>query len=310
MFLLAVLHIAIDIHIALSSFLMEHWSIETIATRLDTFNAVADTFGAAKFAIYVTQLLIGDGVMIYRAYVVWDRSFKVIVLPCVFLAGELILGYFISLAGPYAPKSWAMNTRALVNAFFLLSVVTNLLSSGLIMARVLSFTSRTEKFKRFSQDSQDGRFKSVTRRVVESILQSAAIYSIASISLAVTSFANYTVAFPACHSVFPSVIGMVFLLIVMRISSSANATSRHGSMLSQTGGSTLSLSSAPSGEEKPGFDAERDGHGRSPSEQKDRWRLSSPIAIHVSVSRTSDYEEVATLSPSSPPVNGAARPEC
>ena len=48
--------------------------------------------------------------------------------------------------------------------------------------------------------------RGVKWRVLESILQSAAIYSVASISLAVTSFTSPTIAFPALHSVFPSVI--------------------------------------------------------------------------------------------------------
>ena len=43
-------------------------------------------------------------------------------------------------------------------------------------------------------------------QVFESILQSAAIYSVASISLAVTAFTSPTIVFPALHSVFPSVI--------------------------------------------------------------------------------------------------------
>lgn len=74
------------------------------------------------------------------------------------------------------------------------------------MARILWFTSRTPKAFRVSADLQDGRLRNVTWRVVESILQSAAIYSVASISLAVTSFTSLTASFPACHSVFPSVI--------------------------------------------------------------------------------------------------------
>lgn len=48
--------------------------------------------------------------------------------------------------------------------------------------------------------------KSVQWRVVESLVQSAAIYSLASVSLAVTSFLSPAIGFPACHSVFPSII--------------------------------------------------------------------------------------------------------
>lgn len=38
--------------------------MESAAARMDTFNAITDAFGAAKFAVYVTQLLIGDGIMV------------------------------------------------------------------------------------------------------------------------------------------------------------------------------------------------------------------------------------------------------
>ncbi|KAM5534170.1 hypothetical protein V8D89_012190 [Ganoderma adspersum] len=325
MFMLAFIHEAIDIHIMLSSFVMEHYNLFTIAVQLDSLDAVTSAVGAAKFAVYVTQLLIGDGIMIYRAYVVWDRSFKVIIPPFILLAGELVLGYFVSLAGPFAPEAWGLNIVLLSNAFYVLSVATNILSSGLIMARILWFKSRTQKASQVSLGSQDGRLKNVTWRVVESILQSAAIYSVASISLAVTSFTSTTVAFPACHSVFPSVIGLVFLLIAMRISSSASASaaaSRHRSTLSTNGASALSLSSTLAARLSEGSsshghgkstdedDVERDGHvlarsqrGRERTERRfDRGGSLSPIAIHVSVSTTSRsdsefYESVDVHSP-------------
>ncbi len=58
---------------------------------------------------------------------------------------------------------------------------------------------------------EDSPVRSVKWRVFESILQSAAIYSAASLSLAVTAFVSPTIAFPALHSVFPSVIVSSFL---------------------------------------------------------------------------------------------------
>ena len=50
------------------------------------------------------------------------------------------------------------------------------------------------------------KYKSVRRRVVESVIQSAAIYSFASISFGVTSFLSPNIGFPVCHSLFPPVI--------------------------------------------------------------------------------------------------------
>lgn len=48
----------------LSSFLMEHYNLVTIAVQLDDLDAVTHAVGAGKFAVYVTQLLIGDGIMV------------------------------------------------------------------------------------------------------------------------------------------------------------------------------------------------------------------------------------------------------
>ena len=173
--------------------------------------------------------------------------------------------------------------------------------------------------------------RGVKWRVFESILQSAAIYSVASISLAATSFTSPTIAFPALHSVFPSVIvrvlssphldlarvavmhartladthsllphahprlgvrqGIVFLLIVVRItrgapSGSGGSPAELGrrSMHQLNGSScqipSLNLSTAA----VHAVDVERRGRLSSP--------LSSPIAIHVSVSTTSDTSSV------------------
>lgn len=43
---------------------MEHYNLFTIAVQLDSLDAVTSAVGAAKFAVYVTQLLIGDGIMV------------------------------------------------------------------------------------------------------------------------------------------------------------------------------------------------------------------------------------------------------
>ena len=74
------------------------------------------------------------------------------------------------------------------------------------MGRILSSNIETQDV--VPRDSS----YSVKWRVFESILQSAAIYSVASISLAATSFMSPNIAFPALHSIFPSVIVRTFYL--------------------------------------------------------------------------------------------------
>ncbi|CDO76950.1 hypothetical protein BN946_scf184587.g4 [Trametes cinnabarina] len=88
-----------------------------------SLNGLGDPIGVAKFVIYVTQSLISDGFMVYRVYVVWDRSWRVIVVPTLILFADIVLGYVTSFLGSKTPAGC-------VNAFFVMSFVTNLIAGG------------------------------------------------------------------------------------------------------------------------------------------------------------------------------------
>ncbi|KAI0700388.1 hypothetical protein C8T65DRAFT_709697 [Cerioporus squamosus] len=273
MYALTLVHVAFDIHIALESFARTDGDSAAMSDMLETFNGLGSPFGAAKFGIYVTQTLVGDGFMIYRAYVVWDRLVRIAVVPMAPLLAQS-LGTMSRSREPPPCSSMSDSgpscVDALAKAFFLLSFATNLLSTGLIMKRIL--WSKIDVQGYYPEDSP---VRSVKWRAFESILQSAAIYSVASLSLAVTAFISPTIAFPACHSVFPSIIGIVFLLIVVRIclNTSPSELPRH---------SMVQLS-APSCPNLPY--AMQEVEPRSPCSLR-----SIPITIHVSVSTTSDRE--------------------
>ncbi|RPD58557.1 hypothetical protein L226DRAFT_554003 [Lentinus tigrinus ALCF2SS1-7] len=277
MYALTLVHVALDIHIALECFVRTSGDSAHMSDLLDSINGLGNTLGAAKFAIYVTQTLIGDGFMIYRAYVVWDRLVRIAIVPLALLLAQVVIGYYISFSG-----SSLMNTTAgascadsLSQAFFLLSVATNIMSTGLIVRRIL-----WTNFEAHGCYPNDLPVRSVKWRVFESILQSAAIYSITSLSLAMTVFLSPTIAFPAFHSVFPSVIGIVFVLIVVRIclNTSPPDLPRHSMM----------QINAPSCPSLP--IAVQDVEPRSPCSIR-----SVPITIHVSVSTTSDRESEMSI---------------
>ncbi|KAI0351211.1 hypothetical protein OH77DRAFT_1462363 [Trametes cingulata] len=270
MFVLALVHMALDVHINLRGFLLESHDFLDMANLFDAFNGLIEPIGAVKFAIYVTQTFIGDGFMIYRAYIVWNRQWMVVVIPGILLLAEVVLGYVTSGLGTLDVSG--SRITACVNAFFILSVAANITSTALIMKRILwSQGGARERRARGSQR------KTVQWRVVESLVQSAAIYSAASISLAVTSFLSPAIGFPACHSVFPSIIGIVFVLIVIRISLNAGGADVHR----QT---TLrhSIAGGASCSSLPAVLQTTDVQRFQPV------AAGRPIAIKVSVSTTSD----------------------
>ncbi|KAL1938132.1 hypothetical protein VTO73DRAFT_11961 [Trametes versicolor] len=217
MFSLATTHLGLDVYIAIRSFLATGSGLTTMSNTYETLNDwPTNPVGAAKFAFYVTQTLIGDGFMIYRAYIVWDRMWLITLVPGVLLLVEVVLGYTTaSLSRLNATQAQA---TACVDAWCIISVVLNLLCSGLIMKRILWPATKHARVA-----SNGSKTKSVRRRVVESVIQSAAIYSVASISFGITSFLSPDIGFPICHSLFPPVIGLVFLLIVIRINRNASA---------------------------------------------------------------------------------------
>ncbi|KAI0669072.1 hypothetical protein C8Q78DRAFT_227947 [Trametes maxima] len=215
MFTLAATHLAFDVYIATKTFLATGDDFMAMSNVYETLNDwPTNPFGAAKFAFYVTQTLIGDGFMIYRAYIVWDRRWLLIVPPAILLLVEVVLGYITASLGTlHVSDAQAKNC---VDIWCILSVVLNILCSGLIMQRILWPENRVRVCNTAT------KYKSVRRRVVESVIQSAAIYSFASISFGVTSYLSPKIGFPVCHSLFPPVIGLVFLLIVIRINRNAH----------------------------------------------------------------------------------------
>ncbi|KAI0776561.1 hypothetical protein BD413DRAFT_610180 [Trametes elegans] len=245
MFALATTHLGFDVYIAIKTFLSSGTDLAALSRVYETLNDwPTNPIGAAKFAFYVTQTLIGDGFMMYRAYIVWDRSWLVTFVPLVLLVVEVVLGYATaSLSRMSASDAQA---KACVDIWCILSVVLNIFCSGLIMKRILWPAHSTGHVRVHSTGSAGTKFKSVRRRVVESVIQSAAIYSVASISFGVTSFLSPDIGFPVCHSFFPPVIGLVFLLIVIRINRNASAaeTSSDGMRYLQESGERQSHYSA------------------------------------------------------------------
>ncbi|KAJ3016535.1 hypothetical protein NUW54_g783 [Trametes sanguinea] len=260
-FVLSLVHVALDMSINLRTFVSDSRDFVASASAFDSLNSLENPIGVTKWLLYVFQSFIGDGFMIYRAYVVWDRSWRVVIVPALILFADIILGYVTAGLRGGAPAGC-------INTFFILSFVTNAISSGLIMRRIcMSRGFPDDELQRLF-------FKNVRRGVIESLFQSAAIYSVCSIALAVVAFASPHVGFIACHSVFSSIIGLVFVTIVIRISQNAeSAADVRRLTVHQEMASGASLVGAPEGP------MPRSLHMRH------------PIAITVSISTTSEIDE-------------------
>ncbi|KAI9455616.1 hypothetical protein HD554DRAFT_2240122 [Boletus coccyginus] len=103
------------------------------------FGDVAQPTFVIKNAIYTLQTLLGDGVVIYRCYVVW-QSFWSIVLPSLLWCSVAVSGvgsvYSVSQATTNASDIFAKETAQWITAFYASTLTANLLSSGLLAYRI------------------------------------------------------------------------------------------------------------------------------------------------------------------------------
>ncbi|KAF8960650.1 hypothetical protein BDZ97DRAFT_1296114 [Flammula alnicola] len=94
-------------------------------------NTIPDPDLHFKFLIYITSNVIADSLVIYRCHAVWNRSKRVIILPCFLLLCGTACGYaFIALSKE------EYRFRKLLVAFLFTTVTLNMLVTVLMAGRI------------------------------------------------------------------------------------------------------------------------------------------------------------------------------
>ncbi|KAG1742638.1 uncharacterized protein EDB91DRAFT_1051674 [Suillus paluster] len=191
-----------------------------------------------KNLIYTLQTLLGDVVAIYRCYVVW-QTVSVIVLPS-------ILWCSVAVTGAYSVYVFSQATTTLINgnifteatrqwieAFYALTLITNLLSSGLLAYRIWKIERNV---------STTRATKATTTSILRVIMDAAILYSIALLSVLIGSLCSNNGAFIVIDMLTP-IISIAFYMVIIRIAIGKNAQSQlvtvRGRMASETERRTL-----------------------------------------------------------------------
>ncbi|TBU39011.1 hypothetical protein BD309DRAFT_970594 [Dichomitus squalens] len=218
MFVLALAHLCFDVQRAIEGFIANGG---TPSGTADFYNRLSNPTHVAKSAIYITQTLVGDAFVTYRLYVVFNRNPWILVLPLSLLVGTGIAGYGICVVLTQIKGSGAIFSRNLVpwiTSFFSLSLTTNVITTTLISGRIMWSNYRVRRYR--------AGYAAVTHwGVVETIVQSAAIYSAALVSLLATYVSGSNAQYVCLDSLQP-LIGIVFTLIIIRVGLN-DTTSEH-----------------------------------------------------------------------------------
>ncbi|KAI9061938.1 hypothetical protein FKP32DRAFT_1575162 [Trametes sanguinea] len=260
MWVLSVAHLAVDVVRAVQAFVV--WGSRQANGAEAFYDIVSDPTEVAKDVIYITMTLVADSFVTYRLYIVWNRTWWILVLPVLLLIATAIAGYGACAEVGLTQNGnaiFASNLQPWIESFFALSLTTNLLATLLITARIMWSNRQLRQYR------TKGAPTASHWEVIETMIQSAAVYSAALASLLGTYLANSNAQY-ICLDLIQPLIGIVFTLIIIRVGLGYTV---NGSV---SGGGTVS---------------DRAHSGPLPSAGGNAYPL-QPVAISVSVNRTYD----------------------
>ncbi|KAK0503646.1 hypothetical protein EDD18DRAFT_1098994 [Armillaria luteobubalina] len=214
---LATVHLILDIIRAIEAFV----ELQS-GGALQYYSDLSNPLQAAKTAIYVILTLVGDGFVIYRCFVVWNRRWYIIPGPILLLCGTGVGGFGATVAFSHAAPGaevFLPNIVPWITSFISMTLSTNIVCTSY---RIISIQRAV----------RDVIQVNLARSALMMVVESAAVYSASVLSLMIT----YTLGSNAQYTVLDltaPLIGITFTIIILRVS--LGISSRELTALSQTG---------------------------------------------------------------------------
>ncbi|KXN85650.1 hypothetical protein AN958_10987, partial [Leucoagaricus sp. SymC.cos] len=174
------------------------------------YNVLAEFTQIFGSALYIVQTFVGDGVAIYRCYIVWNRRLMFIMFPCTLYVGSLVSGIGILVTMGRATEGALVFVEDLgrwISSFFAFTLVTSTTSTFMIASRIWYLNN---------ESIRAGQRGSNLHPVARVVVESGAIYSSMLIALLILygqkSWFQYIIV-----DTLSSLIGIVFSVIIVRI---------------------------------------------------------------------------------------------
>lgn len=176
-----------------------------------------------KDTLYATQEILGDGVAIYRCWVIWSRDWRVTVVPLMLWIVSIISGYTVCGLYPTVnPQDTVFNPRLAhwITTFYSIAVVQSAITTGLMAYRIWLTDRRSALYRTASSNLLP---------VVRILIESASLQFVVEVLLLSLYSANLNAQYILLEIVTP-LVGITFAAITIRLSlrmSSTLHTSKH-----------------------------------------------------------------------------------
>ncbi|KAI0630799.1 hypothetical protein C8Q77DRAFT_227935 [Trametes polyzona] len=140
LYLMATAHIALALNLLINAFVKYRDIMDPVYYLAD----ISNRENMAGDYFYITNLFLGDLIIVWRLYVVWGKNIYIAAIPAMMCLGEFAVGY-ASISYWLAPKQNFTVMDQLGTTMFALSLATNILLTAVIVIRIWWITSRTKQ---------------------------------------------------------------------------------------------------------------------------------------------------------------------
>ncbi|TBU49794.1 hypothetical protein BD309DRAFT_1014500 [Dichomitus squalens] len=219
MFVVATMHVATNFSRIILAFADHAGAPGGPAAFFDELSNFTQMFGST---LYVIQTVLGDGMVLYRCYLVWGRSTRIIAFPVALLLGSTATGigilYSFDKVVPQA-SIFVVQLGHWITAFFSMTFATNVVCTVLVAYRIWSMNRKHLAFRKL-------------RPLMLLIVESGAIYSATLLALLilynVDSWFQYVVL-----DAISAVVGIVFSVIMLRIATGVSTEEGETALLDE-----------------------------------------------------------------------------
>ncbi|PFH51573.1 hypothetical protein AMATHDRAFT_142104, partial [Amanita thiersii Skay4041] len=206
MFLVASAHVALSLYRLLQGYVIRR---ETLGPYLYYFDQSRLENLMCNILLCV-MVWMGDGLVIYRCYIIWNCNYYIILLPIVLLVGSLLVNcavfYFMR-----NPRSMSFHViKRLLDSVFPLAFIQNILTTGLIAFKIW-YTHRESNAS--GAHLAGSRVNLIT--IMRILVESAMLYTIQLFVCLILYPMKHNALFVVEAAAVPS-IGIVFDLIAVR----------------------------------------------------------------------------------------------
>lgn len=175
---------------------------------------INEWWSVSSFSCFVAQTFLGDVILIYRCFIIWNRRLAVVIVPIITSTTGTTCGVTAAVIGATSSANQHTNhgtkLTPLIVCLICLTMTTNFVTSSLIVSRIWNVKRDSSRFR---SRSPHPFYQDPLGRAIRVTVEAGLIYSASLIALIVTYMARHTSQIPVSR-IIVQIIAITFNLVI------------------------------------------------------------------------------------------------